>query len=98
VNSPVNAWLDTADMGVDVALNQADIIGHLVVEELSLGEMVTLFKLRRGLYALVEEQVHSTSVVAGRSVADVDWPESCMLVALGRRATGISARRGSQTT
>ena len=54
VNNPMNAWLYTAEMGVDVALNQADIIGHLVVEEMSLGEMMTLLKLRRGLYALVE--------------------------------------------
>ena len=28
-------------MGVDAALNQADIIGHLVAEEMSLGEMTT---------------------------------------------------------
>ena len=69
-------------MGIDVALNQADIIGHLVVEEMSLGEMMTLLKLRRGLYTLVEEQVHSTSSVAGRTVADVDWPASCVLVAV----------------
>ncbi len=95
VNNPVNAWLYTADMGVDVALNQADIIGHLVVEEMSLGEMMTLLKLRRGLYALVEEQVHSTSAVAGRPVADVDWPESCVLVAVMRGPDVITPRGGT---
>jgi trk system potassium uptake protein TrkA len=92
VNNPMNAWLYTAEMGIDVALNQADIIGHLVVEEMSLGDMTTLLKLRRGLYALVEEQVHSTSAVAGQSVADVDWPASCVLVAVLRGPDVITPR------
>jgi trk system potassium uptake protein TrkA len=92
VNNPTNAWLYTVEMGVDVALNQADIIGHLVAEEMSLGEMMTLLKLRRGLYALVEEQVHRTSAVAGRSVADVEWPESCVLVAVMRGPDVITPR------
>ena len=46
-------------MGVDVALNQADLLAHLVAEEMSLGDMMTLLKLRKGLYSLVEEKVAS---------------------------------------
>ncbi len=84
VNNPKNAWLYTDDMGVDVALNQADIIGHLVVEEMSLGEMTTLLKLRRGQYALVEQKIHPTSVAAGRAVGDLEWPATCVLVAVLR--------------
>jgi len=34
VNNPKNAWLHTAAMGVDVALNQADIIAHMIAEEI----------------------------------------------------------------
>lgn len=84
VNNPGNAWLYTAEMGVDVALNQADIIGHLVAEEMSLGEMTTLLKLRRGSYALVEERVHPTSAAVDRSVADVELPDECVLVGILR--------------
>lgn len=84
VNNPANAWLYTADMGVDVALNQADIIGHLVAEEMSLGEMTTLLKLRRGRFALVEEQVHPASVAAGRTIAELDLPVACVLVGVLR--------------
>lgn len=84
VNNPANAWLFTPEMGVDVALNQADIIGHLVAEELSLGEMTTLLKLRRGRFALVEEQVHPSSAAAGRSVADLPLPGECILVGVLR--------------
>jgi trk/ktr system potassium uptake protein len=84
VNDPANAWLYTAELGVDVALNQADVIGHLVAEEMSLGEMTTLLKLRRGQFALVEERVHPSSQAAGRRVADLGLPAGCVLVAVLR--------------
>ncbi|MGQ9813973.1 MAG: potassium channel family protein, partial [Candidatus Roseilinea sp.] len=58
VNNPENAWLFTADMGVDVALNQADIMGRMIAEEMSLGDMMTLLKLRKGQFSIVEEKVH----------------------------------------
>jgi magnesium-transporting ATPase (P-type) len=35
---------------VDVALNQADLMAHLIAEEMSLGDMMTLLKLRRGVF------------------------------------------------
>ena len=44
-------------MGVDVALNQADLMAHLIAEEISLGDMITLLKLRRGQYSLVGYRV-----------------------------------------
>ena len=34
VNNPKNAWLFTAEMGVDVALDQADLIDRMVLAEL----------------------------------------------------------------
>lgn len=84
VNNPANAWMYTAEMGVDVALNQADIIGHLVAEEMSLGEMTTLLKLRRGSFALVEEQVHPASAAAGRAIVELPLPAECILVGVLR--------------
>jgi trk system potassium uptake protein len=90
VNNPANAWLYTAEMGVDVALNQADIIGHLVAEEMSLGEMTTLLKLRRGSFALVEEQVHPTSAAAGRSIAQLPLPSDCILVGVLRESEVVT--------
>ena len=90
VNNPANAWLYTAEMGVDVALNQADIIGHLVAEEMSLGEMTTLLKLRRGSFALVEERVHPTSAAAGRQIADLALPSECILVGVLRESDVVT--------
>ncbi|MEN9936176.1 MAG: hypothetical protein RLZZ387_2755 [Chloroflexota bacterium] len=35
VNDPRNAWLYTREMGVDITLNQADIVAHLIARELT---------------------------------------------------------------
>ncbi len=41
VNDPRNAWMYTHIMGVDVAVNQADLIAHLIIQEMTLGDMFT---------------------------------------------------------
>lgn len=84
VNNPRNAWLFTEDMGVDVALNQSDILAKLIAEEMSLGDMMTLLKLRRGEYSIVEEKVHPTARVVGKSVRESGLPKQCVLVAILR--------------
>jgi trk system potassium uptake protein TrkA len=84
VNNPKNAWMFTPQMGVDVALNQADLMGRLIAEEMSLGDMMTLLKLRKGQYSLVEERIPSESAVVGKAVRDLPLPDECVLVAIMR--------------
>jgi trk/ktr system potassium uptake protein len=74
VNNPKNAWMFTAEMGVDVALNQADIFARLIAEEMSLGDMMTLLKLRKGEFSIVEEKVHPNSFAAGKAIRDLNLP------------------------
>jgi trk system potassium uptake protein len=85
VNNPKNAWLYTAEMGVDVALNQADLIARMVAEEMSLGDMMTLLKFRKGLFSLVEEKVHPESVAAGKPLRDLALPTESTIVAVMRK-------------
>jgi trk system potassium uptake protein TrkA len=85
VNNPKNAWLFTEEMGVDVALNQTDILAKLIEEEMSLGDMMTLLKLRKGEYAIVEEKVHPLAVVVGRALKDIAVPSECVFVAVLRK-------------
>jgi trk system potassium uptake protein TrkA len=92
VNNPKNAWLYTPEMGVDVALNQADLIARLIAEEMSLGDMLTLQKLRKGSYSLVEEKVHPDSVANGQAVGDLDFPQHCVLTAIIREGELIVPR------
>lgn len=85
VNDPKNAWMFTPKMGVDVALNQADLLAHLIAEEMSVGEMMTLLKLRKGEYSLVEEKVHPQSKAAGKAIQDIDLPDESVVAAIIRR-------------
>lgn len=84
VHTPKHAWMFTSEMGVDVALNQADLLAHLIAEEMSLGDMMTLVKLRRGQYALVEERVHAQAPAAHKAVKDLALPSECILAAVIR--------------
>ena len=85
VNNPKNAWLYTPEMGVDVALNQADLLAHLIAEEMSLGDMMTLLKLRKGLYSLVEEKVAPNSAAIGKALRNLTIPPRCVLAAVIRK-------------
>ncbi len=85
VNNPKNAWMFNLEMGVDVAVDQADVMAHLIAEEMSLGDMMTLLKLRRGQYSLVEEKVEETAVAAGKTVMELKLPEDCVLAAIIRK-------------
>ena len=84
VNNPKNSWLFNSEMGVDVFLNQAEILAQLVAEEMSLGDMMTLLKLRRGSYAVVEEKVPPGAKGLGMQLKDIDFKEQCVIAAIIR--------------
>jgi trk system potassium uptake protein TrkA len=92
INNPKNAWMFTGEMGVDVALNQADLMGHLIAEEMSLGDMVTLLKLRKGQFSLIEEKVDPESIAAGKAIHELDLPAQCVFAALIRKGELIIPR------
>ncbi len=92
VNTPKNAWLFTQEMGVDVPLNQADLMAHLIAEEMSLGDVMTLLKLRIGQYSLVENKVDPRSIAAGKAVRDLNLPRECVLTAVIREGNLIIPR------
>ncbi len=84
VNNPKNAWLFTREMGVDVTLNQAEILGRLIAEEMSLGDMMTLLKLHRGEFSLIEEKVYPTAPAAGKALREINLPAECTIIAIIR--------------
>ena len=69
---------------VDVALNQADILARLIEEEMSMGDMMTLMKLRRGNYSLVEEKIPKGAEAIGIAIKDLKLPEHCVIAAIIR--------------
>lgn len=84
VNNPKNVWLFTPVMGVDVALNQADLMARLVAEEMYMGDMMTLLKLHGGKYSLIERMVQPKSSMVGKALRDIKFPMECVLVSIIR--------------
>ncbi|HEX5810260.1 MAG TPA: NAD-binding protein [Anaerolineales bacterium] len=84
INNPNNAWLFNENFRVDVALNAADVFAHMIQEEMSLGDMMTIFKIRRGKYAVVEEKIPAGAKVIGIPLKDLDLAEHCVIAAIIR--------------
>jgi trk system potassium uptake protein TrkA len=85
VNDPRKAWLfDPEIFNVDVALNEPEIMARLIEEEMSLGDMITLLKLRRGDYSLVEEKMIEGSGATGIPLRDLALPGNCVIAAIIR--------------
>lgn len=92
INNPRAAWLFDEKFHVDAALNQADVMANLIVEEMSLGDMMTLLKLRRGQYSLVEEKIPPTARVVGKMIKDVRFPDQCVIAAIIRHGEIVVPR------
>lgn len=96
VNNPNNAWLFNEKFRVDVALNSSDVLAHLIQEEMSLGDMMTLFKIRRGRYSVVEEKVPAGAKAIGVQLKDMDLAEHCVIAAIIRNGV-MTLPRGDST-
>lgn len=92
INNPRNAWLFDSKFHVDVALNQAEIMARLIEEEMSLGDMMTLLKLRRGEYSLIEEKIPPGAKAVGVAIKDLDLPNECVIAAIIRKGKVVLPR------
>jgi trk system potassium uptake protein len=92
VNNPRDAWLFTDVFSVDVAVNQSDIMSQMIEEEMSMGDMMTLTKLRRGNYSLVTEKIPEGARAIGMMLKDTDLPEHCVIAAIIRKGEVIVPR------
>jgi trk system potassium uptake protein TrkA len=94
IHNPLNAWLFDGKFHVDVALNQADILASLIEQEMSLGDMMTLLKLRRGSFSLVSEKLPPASRAVGRAIQELAIPRNAVVCAVVRRGEIIIPRGG----
>ncbi len=92
VNNPRDAWLFDEKFDVDVAVNQAELLSSLIQEEMSMGDMMTLLKLRRGNYSLVEEKIPDQARSLGKMIKDLKMPERCVIAAIIRKGEVIVPR------
>jgi len=92
INNPSNAWLFDKKFHVDVAVNQAEIMASIIEEDMSLGDMMTLLKLRRGNYSLVEEKIPEGAPGLGIAIKDLKLPDRCVIAAIIRHGEVIVPR------
>ena len=83
VNNPKNAWLYNSGMGVDVGVNQADLMAHLVVDEMDLNSMVTMLKLQHN-YSVVQTRIADGAKAANKLLKDLPIPKNAVLIAVTR--------------
>ena len=84
VNDPANAWMFDESMGVDVGINQADILARSVQEGLDLKDVFTILRLGKDNHAVVRVEVRPASRVIGEALRDVELPGETILVAIDR--------------
>jgi trk system potassium uptake protein TrkA len=84
VNNPKNAWLYNSGMGVDVGVNQADIVAHFVVEEMNLKDMFTILKLNREDYSIIQVKVQPNAKAVNQFVKNLSIPKGTLLIAIMR--------------
>jgi len=92
INNSKNAWLFTPEMGVDVSLNQAEILARLTAEEMSLGDMMIMLKIRRGKYSIVEEKIAPGAPVIGQAIKDLSFPNNCVISGIIRHGEIVLPR------
>lgn len=92
VNNPRNSWLFDKKFHVDVAVNQAELLSRLIEEEMSLGDMMTLLKLRHGKYSLVEEKIPANAQAIGIPLKDLNLPSNCVIAAVIRHGELVLPR------
>jgi trk/ktr system potassium uptake protein len=95
INDPRNAWLFGSEFHVDVALNRSEILAKLIEEEMSMGDMMTLLKLRRGQYSVVEEKIPVGARAVGVAIRDLGLPADCNIAAIIRRGKMVVPHGGT---
>jgi len=92
VNNPVHSWLFNNEFKIDVVVNPAELMASLISEEMSMGDMMTLLKLQRGNYSLVEEKIIEGAPSIGVAIKDLDLSENCVIAAIIRDGNLIVPR------
>ena len=83
-------------MGVDVGVNQADLMAHFVVEEMDLEDMFTILKLKRGDYSIIQMKVAESARAANKLLKNLSIPQKTVLIAITRDDALVIPKGDSQ--
>ena len=96
VNNPANAWMFDASMGVDVDINQAELITRSVEEGLDMEDVFTIMRLGRDGHAIVQGEVRPHSGVIGKCVRQLELPDGLVLVAIEHEGDLVIPNGGTE--
>lgn len=80
VNNPKNEWLYTPQWGIDVAVSAVHIIAKIIQEEATLGDIITLLKLKKGAISLIELNISDAAKSVGKSLKELPLPPETALI------------------
>ena len=92
INNPRDSWLFGPTFNVDVAVNQSEIMAHLIGEEMSMGDMMALAKIRRGHYSLFEEKIFPGAAAIGKSIKELGLLDTCVIAAILLQGVVVAPR------
>ncbi len=82
-------------LGIE-AISTTTIMGRLIEEEVTVGDVIRLYTLQKGRVALVETEVpRNPAFETGRRVSDLGLPDGIVLVSLIRKDTVVIPRGGT---
>lgn len=84
VLDPAHRWLFTPQAGVDVVVSAAELVARLVQEEVTVGDLVTLLRLRGPGVAVTETTLPAGAAIAGTVARAVPVPDGVALTAVVR--------------
>jgi trk/ktr system potassium uptake protein len=83
VNNPKNERIFNL-MGIE-AISSTTVIGHLIEEETTVGDVITLHVLKKGKLAIIEVDIPDTGCsTCGKAVKDLGLPAGCVLASVIR--------------
>jgi len=81
INNPANAWLFNDKFGVDVAVSNTAIMAE-VLKKASLGDIVTLLRLKAENMVVDELVLADDAIAVGKSLAEVPLPDGSQVMAI----------------
>lgn len=92
INSPANEWLFTERFGVDVPVSSTNVMFSLIESEVSMGDIVTLLRLRADNMAIDELSLPPDAGCIGKKVAELALPPETQIMVLIRAGKVVPPR------
>jgi trk system potassium uptake protein TrkA len=92
INNPANEWLFNERFGVDVPVSSTNVMYSLIESEVSMGDIVTLLRLRAEDLAIDEVTLPEDAGCVGKRLADIDLPPDTQIMVLIRDGKVVPPR------